>query len=109
MGVGGGSDFGGGGGASFSIPIVGGNSDGPKNFDLTGGAPAPAPAAAPADTAPPPPVDAESQDAKNAQAAAREDEARKAKLRAGRKSTILTGALGLSNSATVAKKTLLGQ
>jgi hypothetical protein len=41
--------------------------------------------------------------------AARDQEMRKSRLAKGRQSTILTGALGLSEGAVSGKKTLLGQ
>jgi hypothetical protein len=40
--------------------------------------------------------------------AARDDERKRARLAAGRASTILTGAQGLAAPATVGQKTLLG-
>ena len=41
--------------------------------------------------------------------ASREEERRRARIAGGRESTLLTGALGLNNKASVKKKSLLGE
>jgi len=53
-------------------------------------------------------LDPQSEEVTKARSQAVEDESKRARLRGGRESTILTGPLGVTGQANVARKTLLG-